>query len=631
MVELRALLEMRQAVPLSFSPDGERLLVASNLPGTHQLYELPVRGGELRQLTDFAEPVVGQFLPDGRVLVEMDEGGNERTQLYVLRDDGSLEPLVVDPRFIHRTPRAAGRTLAYATNRRNGVDFEVVARDLKTGEERTFDLDGNLSVEAVSPDGRFVIAERTGARSGDNDLYLCTVGTGAVEHLTPHEEAAEFYAPFWHAGRVVFASNDGRDTFALVAGGEVVHESRWDADGAADDAGRRLLVHVNADGYSLLLLDGEEVPLPALGVVEHPVFSPDGSLLAFALSTAVEPHDVYLYDGEAMTRLTTSPRALDPAMLAEPELHRFDSFDGESVPVFLFEPEGDGPFPVVVTVHGGPESQWRPWFSPSFAPLTQYLVSRGYAVAAPNVRGSTGYGKRYEHLDDIELRLDSVHDLGSLHDWLAARPSVDASRAVVYGRSYGGSMVLAALAFQPERWAAGIQFVGISNLRTFLENPSVWRRAAREREYGPLSDPELLERLSPWSRLDAIRAPLFIEHGRNDPRVPVSESEAIHAELVRRGVRCELRIYEDEGHMVEKLTNRVDVFERATAFLDEVLEPAEVAPIRCPPRGALAEWLGMGLQNPVHRFDSGRRLLDARLATSFGGRAGNRAGRRRRG
>ena len=141
-------------------------------------------------------------------------------------------------------------------------------------------------------------------------------------------------------------------------------------------------------------------------------------------------------------------------------------------------------------------------------------------------------------------------------------------------------MVLAALAFQPELWAAGIEFVGISNLHTFLENTSVWRRAAREREYGPLSDPELLQRLSPWSRLDAIRAPLFIEHGRNDPRVPVSESEAIHGELVRRGVRCELVIYEDEGHMVEKLTNRVDVFERATAFLDEVLEPAEVAPIR---------------------------------------------------
>ena len=141
----------------------------------------------------------------------------------------------------------------------------------------------------------------------------------------------------------------------------------------------------------------------------------------------------------------------------------------------------------------------------------------------------------------------------------------------VYGRSYGGYMVLAALAFQPELWAAGIDFVGISNLRTFLENTADWRRAAREREYGSLSDPELLERLSPSSRVDAIRAPLFVEHGRNDPRVPVSESEQIHRVLTERGVRCELLIYEDEGHTIEKLGNRIDAFERVAAFLDEVL------------------------------------------------------------
>src|SRR5205807_8362563 len=170
--------------------------------------------------------------------------------------------------------------------------------------------------------------------------------------------------------------------------------------------------------------------------------------------------------------------------LREPELHRFASFDGEPVPVFLWEPDGDGPFPVVVMVHGGPESQFRPAFLPSFTPLTQYLVSRGCAVAAPNVRGSTGYGKRYEHLDDIEKRPDSVADLGSLHEWLSERPNIDGGRAVVYGRSYGGYMVLAALALQPERWAAGIECVGISSFVTFLENTSPYRRAAREPRYG---------------------------------------------------------------------------------------------------------------------------------------------------
>jgi Tol biopolymer transport system component/dienelactone hydrolase len=570
---------MRQAVPLSFSPDGTQLLVGSNIPGTQQLYLLRGLEGELEQLTHSTDPVEGFFLPDGRVLVAVDDGGNERTQLYTLGD--GLEPLVVDPRFIHKTPCTGGKTLAYATNRRNGVDFDIVARSLETGDERVFELGGNCGVEGVSPDGRFVAAERVGERSGDNDLYLCDVASGEVTHLTPHDDQAEFYSPVWLGDTLVLATNEGRNTFAIARREGFVIESDWDLICAGDDAGRNLLVLANEDGYSrLTLVDPqtfavrEEVPLPGRGVVEHPVFSPDGSLLAFSFSSPVEPHDVYLYDldARALTRLTTSPRAVDPSGLVEPTLHRFESFDGESVPVFLFEPEGEGPFPVVVTIHGGPESQWQPWFAPSFAPLTQHLVSRGYAVAAPNVRGSTGYGKRYEHLDDIEKRLDSVRDLAALHAWLAARPTIDGSRAVVYGRSYGGYMVLAALAFQPDLWAAGIECVGIASLVTFLENTSPYRRAAREREYGSLErDREFLLEASPLTHIDAIRAPLFIQHGRNDPRVPVSESEHIHEVLVEKGVPCELLIFEDEGHTVAKLSNRIETFTRAVAFLDRVL------------------------------------------------------------
>jgi dipeptidyl aminopeptidase/acylaminoacyl peptidase len=592
MANLRALLEMRQAVPLEFSADGERLLVASNLPGTQQLYEVPARGGRLRQLTDFAEPVSsGQLLPDGRLLLERDEGGNERTQLYLLGD--GLEPLVVDPRFIHGTPHVSrdGTLLAYVTNRRNGTDFDVVARDLVSGEERAFELGGYCGVESISPDGRWIVVERIGERSADDDLFLIDLESARVTHATPHDEPAEYHAPVWHADGSGFllATSEGRDTFAIarhdVAAGTrtVVLESEWDLAPYGDELGRSLLVVANEDGYSRLELRDprtlelrEQVPLPGRGVVEHPVFSKDGSSLAFSFSSPVEPHDVYVYDLDerSLQRLTTSPRDIDPATLVEPTLHRFESFDGESVPVYLFEPEGAGPFPVVVTVHGGPESQWLPWFAPSFAPLTQHLVSRGYAVAAPNVRGSTGYGKRYSQLDDVEKRLDSVRDLASLHAWLAARPEIDGSRAVVYGRSYGGYMVLAALAFQPELWAAGIEAVGISSLVTFLENTSDYRRAAREREYGSLADDrEFLIEASPMTHIDAIRAPLFIQHGRNDPRVPVSESEHIHAVLTEKGVPCELLIFEDEGHMVAKLSNRIETFTRAVAFLERVLGP----------------------------------------------------------
>jgi dipeptidyl aminopeptidase/acylaminoacyl peptidase len=568
--DLRTLLELPQAYPRSWSSDGSWLLVACDLSGTRQLYRLPVDSGELEQLTSFAEPVDGQLLPDDRLLLEIDAGGNERGQLHL-----AGEPLVVDPRFIHRTPHVSrdGKLLAYSTNRRNGLDFDIVVRLLESGEERSFELGGWCASGEISPDGRWVVAEQLGELSGDSNLFLLGVESGEVVHVTPHDGAAEYLSPFWlpDSSGLLCATNEGRDTFAvsrytLGGGWQVVHAADWDLECFGDHAGRHLLLVANEDGYSR----AEGLSLPGEGLAEHFVFSPDGTRVAFAFSTPTEPHQVWLHDfGSGAARKLTDLGAVEDGV--EPELHRFESFDGESVPVFLFRPEGEGPFPVVVTVHGGPESQWRPWYSGGFGAFTQHLVARGYAVAAPNVRGSTGYGKRFEHLDDVEKRLDSVADLASLHAWLAARPEIDGSRAVVYGRSYGGYMVLAALAFQPELWAAGIEFVGISNLRTFLENTSVWRRAAREREYGPLSDPELLERLSPWSRLDAIRAPLFIEHGRNDPRVPVSESEAIHQELVRRGVRCELVIYEDEGHPVEKLANRVDVFERAVAFLDEVV------------------------------------------------------------
>jgi dipeptidyl aminopeptidase/acylaminoacyl peptidase len=547
---------VRHAVPLSFSPDGSELLVSSDIPGSDQLFLWP----GMRQVTFGQEAVSGRFLPDGRILVERDSGGNERTQLYVGDD-----PLVVDERYKHDTPHAAGRTLAYATNRRNGVDFDVVARDLESGEERVFEIGGYTSVAAISQNGRRIVADRIGERSGDNDLFLCDLDSGEVTHLTPHDEPAEYVTPCFHGDELLWATNEGRETFAVAGVG-----SLWDLTCFA--GGASLLIVANEDGYSRLTIDGVDLPLPGRGVVESPVFSPDGTKLAFAFSSPTQAKNVYLYENGELRRVTTLEQ---PQRLVEPELHRLESFDGESVPVFLFTPEGAGPFPVLVMVHGGPEAQWVPEWHVNYVPLAQHLVSRGYAVAVPNVRGSTGYGKRYEHLDDVRLRLDSVRDLAALHAWLAARPEIDGSRAVVYGRSYGGYMVLAALAFQPELWAAGIESVGISSFVTFLENTSPYRRAAREREYGSLErDREFLVEASPITHVDAMRAPLFIQHGANDPRVPLSESEEIARVLRDKGVRCELVVYPDEGHSIAKLSNRIDSFERAVAFLEEVVPAA---------------------------------------------------------
>jgi dipeptidyl aminopeptidase/acylaminoacyl peptidase len=589
-LDLRALLELRTASPADL--DCDTLLVRCDVPGTMQLFRTTVRGGELEQLTEFPDPVDGRFVPGtAHILVEHDEAGNEHTQLSLL-DGGVLEPLVSDPDFVHREPHFSpdGSLLAYATNRDNGVDWVVYVRSMRAGRERPIFGRGGVCIPAgFSPDeSMFVVLHDTG-RPSDNDVYLVDLATGDMENIGPHDEESWFDEPVWSPDSRSFyvATNEGRDTKAIkrydLGSREwtVVVESDWDIDCHGDDSGRWLLAHVNEDGYSRLELRDAgtlskvgDVPLPARGVVEGPVFAPDGSVLAFKFSSPVDPGDTWTYDLEqrVLRRATELPRHAELATLREPELHRFDSFDGESIPVFLWEPEGDGPFPVVVTVHGGPESQYLPAFLPSFTPFTQHLVSRGYAVAAPNVRGSTGYGKRYEHLDDVRLRLDSVRDLAALHDWLGTRPRIDASRAALYGRSYGGYMVLAGLAFQPERWAAGVECVGISNFVTFLENTAAWRRAVREPEYGTLEhDRDFLIEASPITHVDRIRAPLFIQHGANDPRVPLEETEQIHRVLTEKGIRCELLVHEDEGHAIGKLENRVETFERAAAFLDEVL------------------------------------------------------------
>jgi dipeptidyl aminopeptidase/acylaminoacyl peptidase len=585
------------AVPAGYDTAAERLLVLSNDTGTMQLHLLEQGRERLERLTDFAEPVTGQFVPGSpRILLEMDEGGNERHQLYLLDavSGAAPEPLVVEPEFLHVAPCVSrdGSLLAYGCNRRNGRDLDVYVRSLEDGAELcVLSLGGWCEPGGFSPDGRWLAVERVTERSGDNDLYLVEVASGEIVHASSHDDEALFGAPAWLAdGSAAYVpTSTGRDTVGIARYDpqtralEYVIESDWDLWCEIDEAGRSLLVDANEDGYSRLELRDPvtlevrtEVPLPGRGVVPNTAFSRDGRYLAYHFTSPREPGDVWLYDvqnGE-LRRITRSPRAVSAEELVDAELHRFESFDGESVPAFLFRPETDGPAPVVVEIHGGPEAQRRP----IFMPVLQYLVQNGYAVVQPNVRGSTGFGKRYEHLDDVERRLDSVRDLASLHDWLATDGALDASRVVLYGGSYGGYMVLAGLAFHPERWAAGISVVGISSLVTFLENTSEWRRYYREREYGSLEgDRALLHDVSPLTHVDRVVAPLFLIHGANDPRVPPSEAEQINRELTARGIPCELLVYDDEGHGLQKLKNRLDAYPKAIAFLEQVLAGAPFA------------------------------------------------------
>jgi dipeptidyl aminopeptidase/acylaminoacyl peptidase len=303
------------------------------------------------------------------------------------------------------------------------------------------------------------------------------------------------------------------------------------------------------------------------GVVGGFEFAPDSGRLAFTLVGPTRNPDVWVLDlpeGEPRRVTRSSTAGIPRSSFRQPRPLRYPSFDGREIPALLYEPEGENA-PVIVNVHGGPESQSRP----TFAPVTQYLLHRGYAVLFPNVRGSTGYGKAYTHLDDVELRMDSVRDLAHAAHWLRGRGH---KRVAVMGGSYGGFMVLAALTEYPELWSAGVDIVGIANLVTFLENTGSYRRGLREPEYGSLErDRQFLESISPIHKAGNIRAPLMVIHGKNDPRVPVGEAEQIVERVRKNGGAVEYLLYEDEGHGLAKLANRLDAYPKIAAFLDEHL------------------------------------------------------------
>ena len=588
MPALRELLEVSWALPADVRDDGTAL-VRWNVPGSFQLYLVPPDGAPV-QLTDLGEPASGRFVPGSdRILLSFDEGGNERSQLYLLdaRPGSTPEPLVVEPELMHETPRldTEGRRLAYACNRRNGRDLDVYVRDLDTREERCVFVGGYCEVAGFSPDGRWLGVLQLTGNTGDNDLHLVDLADDTARLVAPEEHDAVFGAPVWasDSASFLFPTSSGRDTVAIarylmVSGAwSYVIEDDWDLDCVGDPGGRLLAVHANVDASSRLeVYDAvtlelrRAVELPERGMLEGLVVSPSGDRLAYGFSSAVSAWNAWLVDtASGISRpLTESPTAVPEDSLVAPTVERFSSFDEEPIPFIVYRPAGDAPAPVLIEIHGGPEAQRRPMW----IPLVQYLAARGFAVVQPNVRGSTGYGKRFEHLDDGRLRLDTVRDVAALHDRLAADGRFAADQAVLYGGSYGGYMVLACLAFEPERWAGGVAVVPISSFVTFLRNTSEYRRAFREREYGSLEhDLEFLVEASPITHVDRIRAPLFLIHGANDPRVPLSEAEQIHRAVSERGIRTELLVYDDEGHGLQKLPNRLDAYPRVVSFIDEIL------------------------------------------------------------
>ncbi|HEY6471232.1 MAG TPA: S9 family peptidase [Candidatus Dormibacteraeota bacterium] len=586
------LLEARSAVIADVAADASEMLVRWDDTGSMQIYRLPVAGGELTQVTFLNEPISAARYVGGTddAVVAVDQGGDENFQLWRLDlRNGKLSELAVEPGVKHDLGAVSrdGRSMAFTSTWRNGVDFDVHVLDLVSGESRIVLEGGANMVEAFSPDGRWLTVFRLdGQVALSGDLLLIDLGGGDVRTVVERSGAGTAHATTWYpdSSSFLFSTDAGRDTAAIArydlasATWSYVIEGAWDSEASLSADGRSaLVVHAEDAVTKLNLHDAatfaltRELRLPDVGagfaipLVPRPQLSPDGATALLTFTSTANPLTVWRIDtadGAAPARLLPDAGVVTPELAVTPELHRIASFDSEEFTYFLYRPTAANP-PAVVLVHGGPESR----FVPRYDPFIIRLVAAGIAVVAPNVRGSAGWGRRFTSLDDRRLRLNSVRDLGALHGSLAER-GVDATRVAVIGASYGGYMTLAALAFSPELWAAGIATVGISSLVTFLEHTSPYRRRFREVEYGFLdSDRDFLIEASPITRVDDMRAPLMLVHGANDPRVPVGEARQLHALLRERGVESELLIYDDEGHGLAKRVNRLDAYPRMFDFL----------------------------------------------------------------
>jgi len=583
---------------MAFDVDSEgRLLVAYDGSGIRQLHEIGP-DGSWRTLTELADTVrAARYIPGARqAVLEHDTDGNERGQLSLL--DLETEglpvpvPLVQDPAYLHHLVDAKADRVLFSTNRRNDVDFDLIARDLATGTDTVlYDGGGYMGPVAASPDDRWVLILMAGGPGNSAQLLLVETATHAVTELTDFDALNYQESPNWlpDSSGFVISTDADRDRLALrrydLATGkwsDLLADDKHDLAGWVCPDGEHLLVGTTDDGEVSVTLHKladaalvAPLDLPAGGIAARqmaardPLWSADGSYAVINYASPVQPPVVVRYTretGELLTIEIPDPHEL-PAGLSEPESHRVPTLDGEQVPVFVYRPADGGDGSAVIHIHGGPEgAAMRSW-----NPVIAGLVAEGHTVVVPNVRGSAAYGKRWYSLDDKTLRLDSVADLAAIHAWLPTI-GVDQSRVALFGGSYGGYMVLAGVAFQPTLWAAGVDIVGIASLVTFLENTSSYRREVREREYGTLAeDRDFLEEASPLNRVDDIQAPLFVIHGANDPRVPLSEAEQIAEALAKRDIPCQLLVYPDEGHGLAKLKNRLDAYPQAFAFLAEQL------------------------------------------------------------
>ncbi len=600
---LRRYQNVRSAGLAGWSADGESIYIETRFAEVSQLHRVDMPGGMREQLTWFDEPIGQVARRPGSELIAftMDEGGSEFAQIFLFDPADGSHRMISDGESRNGALQWSddGRFLAFQSTRRNGRSNDVWMFEFESGQpgEPTMVLespDGSWWGPAdFSPDNESLLVVQY-ISVNDSRIHIVDLESGARRRVAGSDESPSrnlAYA-FDAEGQGIFFSSDAGSEFARLAylplaeGAEVeiiTDDIDWSVSGMALNHARDGAVFVTNENmlsrvyrfdpatreYSAI----ESVPQGLVGGLE---FSPDDAHLGLVVNNARSPSDVQVMDwdsGELVRWTFSEVGGLDTDGFAMPEVFDYPTFDRvgdrqRRIPAFIYRPESEGPHPVIIQIHGGPESQSRPGFSSTY----QLWVDRlGAAVIRPNVRGSAGYGKSYLKLDNGFLREDSVRDIGALLDWIAEQPDLDETRVAVYGGSYGGYMVLASSVYYSDRLKAAVDIVGISSFVTFLENTESYRRDLRRAEYGDERDPEMrahLDKISPLNNVEKIDVPMFVVQGQNDPRVPVTEAEQIVAALREQGSPVWYMNALNEGHGFRRKENR-DLFQEATVLFFE--------------------------------------------------------------
>jgi len=569
------------------------VLISTRFGEVSQVHKVSEPLGARRQLTFYDEPVGGANAdPDGDgFLFGKDTGGDEFFQgFYFDTETGNVtqftEPGTRNGSLVWSDD---GETVVWSKALDGDPDYTIWRANPEDPDsvEMIFEAEGATAPVDFSADGETLVLQRYISIT-KSQLFLLDMASGEVQEFNPEDDVAYSGAVILADGDILTVNDKDSEFKNLVrydaeTGEATVYtdEIDWDVSGWDVSADEDMVVFtINEGGLgSIRLLDldtgeirmGPELPV---GIASGTTFSPDGTQVGFTFNSATSPSDAWSFDIETLelTRWTEAETGgLNPDSFIEPELFTYPNEDGYDIPAFIYRPEGDGPHPVIIAIHGGPESQSRPGFSTVYQYWTREL---GVAVLVPNVRGSSGYGKTYVGLDNGLNRKESVEDIGAALDWIETQGDLDSDRVVVYGGSYGGYMVLASMIDYGTRLAGGINIVGISDFKTFLANTKGYRRDLRRAEYGDERDPEIsafFDEISPLRNASKIDKPIFIIQGYNDPRVPYTEAEQILEAVKENDVMAWFLMAMDEGHGFRKKSNRDFQQEAQTLFLIEVL------------------------------------------------------------